>query len=190
MATDVPIKMPHNTVAAIIKPQSAKSTKTLGRLAEHSPGRLKDSFPGSPLFDDYTPASLETLRTKILQNDVQSSDRGDSQAYWGFPQVEPSEEAPSSVDLSFAGAPQLEKWTILTPEGEDEIVSPFFPILSPPSLSLSLPQKEALAKTRRQYVNNLMPNSERFSEAASLNPKKSSEDITKVAVSPKILGNL
>lgn len=172
---DVPNKMTHNTVESV-GILSAKSTKTGGMPAQHNIARLKNSFPASPLYKNYNSTKVAGLKNKILMNDVTPSDQGDAQSYWGYPQIDASEESPSGVDLSYAGAPSLTNDTVLEPEGEHPIVIPFFPILAPDILYFSDEQKGELDKER--LLSIFVPPFTPFSgEGTLLDPSTTSTDI-------------
>ena len=169
--------MSHNTVESV-GGLGGISTKTGGMPATHNLGRLKAAYPASPLYKKYDPEKVASLKKKVLMNDVTRDDRGDAQSYWGFPQTDANEPAPSGVDLSYAGAPDLSLFGNINPEKEPRIPVPYFPRLPTKAPS---PDDE-FAEIVRRYKKANQKSGSSFPGSGILSPKKSSDDIRKLSL--------
>ena len=140
--------MNHNTVEDVAQPSVATtSTGPSGMLARSDVARLAAAFPASPMIGDsvdYDTATVANLKGKILTNTVKPDDIGESQAHWAFASPEASEEIPSSPDLTFNGAPDVEAAT--TDKEGNAIASSYIPNLVPPdSFSPIMDNQDATA---------------------------------------------
>lgn len=113
---------------------SDKSTKTGGVTpAVSNKATLTAAFPASPILGDaadYGKTVVAGMKFKLLTNTVDTADKADAQAYYGFSSVDSTEEIPSSGDLSFNGAPFVPG--VKTDTDGNPIASPYMPNLVPP----------------------------------------------------------
>ena len=128
--------MSHQTTTAVrsMKSPAALKTGSPGGLdSKSSEASLISSFPASPLFtDDYNAEAVKKYLYKLLTNTVDATDAASAAGYWGFSSAGPATEAaPSSTDLSYAGAPAVDG---LTEVGADK-AGAYMPNLTVPPIS-------------------------------------------------------
>lgn len=140
--------MSFNTVNSVGQ-LSSKSTETGGLPAAHSLENLQSAYPGSPIFKGtYSVSTVTSLKASMLTNSVRPGDLSDSQAYYGYPSTQTSDEnEPQSADLSYAGAPNITENTQPVAPEDHTLGSSFFPTLTPPTLDFDNQDLTALAAT-------------------------------------------
>ena len=144
-------KMNHSTVADVSPVMGADTIKTGGEPAKSDSTRLKAAFSGSPIHNSsYTAAVVKELQQKVLSNTVDTADAATAQSYYGFSSTASTEAIPSSADLSYAGAPDIDKVT-MDSGGIYAIASPYMPNLVPPvnmNPTFDNPTKSVLTTTQ------------------------------------------